>query len=364
MVAARDLYQVLGVERTATQEEIKKAYRSLARRLHPDVNADPEAGERFKEVTAAYEILSDPQKRRQYDMYGQSGGPDVFPFGDVADIFEAFFGPGTFGRRRPAARPTRTQRGEDLRGSMRLSFEEAIFGTHRDVDVEAMEVCDRCGGSGAEPGTTPTRCGTCGGAGQVQEVRRSIFGTVMTSHACPTCHGAGEEILDRCERCFGEGRVRTTRSVPVDVPAGVADGLELRVPGAGNAGRAGGTVGDLYLSISVEPSQVFERKGQDLFAVLDVSVPQASLGADLQVDTVDGPERVKLDAGTQSGHVIRLRGRGVPHLGRRGRGDLFLTVHVETPRGLSKPERHLMQELAALRGEEPGEGAPGRLRHP
>lgn len=364
MVAARDLYQILGVPRTATPEEIKKAYRNLARQLHPDVNADPEAGERFKEVTAAYEILSDPDKRRRYDMYGQGVGPDVFPFGDVADIFEAFFGPGTFGRRRPTTRPTRTQRGEDLRGSIRLSFEEAVFGAHRDIDVENLEACDRCQGSGAEPGTAPSRCHTCGGAGQVQDVRRSIFGTVMTSQPCPTCYGTGEEVLDRCERCFGEGRVRTRRSIPVDVPAGVADGLELRVPGAGNAGRATGPVGDLYLSISVDPSPVFERKGQDLYAVLDVSVSQVSLGADLEVQTVDGPERVRLEAGTESGHVIKLRGKGVPNLGRRGRGDLFLTVHVETPRGLSKQERRLLEELAALRGEDSRKGVSGRLRRP
>jgi molecular chaperone DnaJ len=363
VVAARDLYQILGVARTATQEEIRKAYRSLARQLHPDVNDDPEAGERFKEVTAAYEILSDPQKRRQYDMYGQ-GGPDVFPFGDVADIFEAFFGPGTFGRRRQTTRPTRTRRGEDVRGSLRLAFEESIFGAHREMDVDTLEVCDRCNGSGAEPGTAPTRCRTCGGAGQVQEVRRSIFGTVMTSQACPTCQGTGEEVLERCERCFGEGRVRATRSVPFDVPPGVADGLELRVPGAGSAGRAGGPVGDLYLSISVDPSPVFERKGQDLHAVLDVSVPQASLGADLEVETVEGPERVKLEAGTESGHVIKLRGKGVPHLGRRGRGDLYLTVHVETPKGLSKQEKRLLEELAALRGEDTGKAVPGRLRKP
>jgi molecular chaperone DnaJ len=364
VVAARDLYEILGVPRTATQEDIRKAYRALARKLHPDVNADPEAGERFKEVTAAYEILSDPEKRRQYDLFGQRGGPDVFPFGDVADIFEAFVGPGTFGRRRTASRPTRTQRGEDLRGSLRLTFEESVFGAHRELDVESLEVCDRCGGSGAEPGTAPSRCRTCGGAGQVQDVRRSIFGTVMTSQPCPACTGTGEEILDRCERCFGEGRVRTTRSVPVEVPPGVADGLELRVPGAGNAGRAGGAVGDLYLSISVEPSPVFERKGQDLFAVLDVSVPQAALGAELDVETVDGPERLRLEPGTESGERIRLKGKGVPNLGRRGRGDLFLTVHVETPKALSKQERSLLRELAALRGEDAAKRLPGRLRRP
>lgn len=364
MAAARDLYAILGVSSDASQDDIKRAYRQLARQLHPDVSGAQDAEERFKEVSAAYEILSDPQKRRQYDLYGQAGAPQSFPFGDVADIFEAFFGPGTFGQRRRATRRTRSQRGDDLHGTVRLSFEESVFGTHRDIDVERLEVCDRCEGSGAEPGTQPTRCATCGGAGQVQEVRRSIFGTVMTAQPCPACGGTGERVLSPCTTCRGEGRVRSSGIVPVDVPAGVADGLELHVAGGGNAGRAGGGPGDLYLSISVEPSPVFERRGQDLIATLDVSVAQAALGVELEVDTVDGPVRVKVPAGTESGSIIRLKDRGVPNLGRRGRGDLFLTVHVETPRDLSKKERGLLEELAALRGEDVGKGVPGRLRKP
>ncbi|MGZ4154155.1 MAG: molecular chaperone DnaJ [Actinomycetota bacterium] len=363
-MAAHDLYAILGVGPDASQEEIKRAYRQLARQLHPDVSQAPDAEERFKQVSAAYEILSDPQKRRQYDLYGQGGGPQPFPFGDVADIFEAFFGPGTFGQRRRPARRTRAQRGEDLRGGVRLSFEESVFGAHREIDVDRLEVCDRCEGSGAEPGTQPTRCATCGGSGQVQEVRRSIFGTVMTAQPCPTCGGTGEQVLSPCTTCRGEGRVRTSTVVPVDVPPGVADGLELHVASAGNAGRAGGPPGDLYLSIGVEPSPVFDRRGQDLFATLDLSVAQAALGVDLEVETVDGPERVKVHGGTESGPVIRLKDHGVPNLGRRGRGDLFLTVHVETPRELSRRERQLLEELAALRGEDVGKGVPGRLRKP
>ncbi len=363
-MAARDLYAILGVGPDASQEEIRRAYRQLARQLHPDVSQEPDSEERFKQVSAAYEILSDPQKRRQYDLYGQGGGPQAFPFGDVADIFEAFFGPGTFGQRRRPARRTRAQRGEDLHGGMRLSFEESVFGAHREIDVERLEVCDRCEGSGAEPGTQPTRCATCGGSGQVQEMRRSIFGTVMTAQPCPTCGGTGEQVLSPCARCRGEGRVRTSTVVPADVPAGVGDGLELHVAAAGNAGRAGGPPGDLYLSIGVESSPVFDRRGQDLFATLDLSIAQAALGVDLEVETVDGPKRVKIHAGTESGTVIRLKDHGVPNLGRRGRGDLFLTVHVETPRELSKRERQLLEELAALRGEDVGKGVPGRLRKP
>jgi molecular chaperone DnaJ len=361
-VSAQDLYAILGVSPDATQEDIRRAYRQLARQLHPDVSAAPDAEARFKQVSAAYEILSDPQKRRQYDLYGQSGGAPGFPFGDVADIFEAFFGAGTFGQRRRPTRRSRSQRGEDLRGRVRLTFEESVFGAQRDVELERLELCDRCQGSGAEPGTEPTRCPTCGGTGQVQDVRRSIFGTVMTAQPCRTCGGTGEQVLSPCEKCFGEGRVRASAVVPVDVPAGVADGLELHVSADGNAGRAGGPPGDLYLSILVEPSPVFERRGQDLFATLDVSVAQAALGVELEVETVDGPERVKVPAGTESGTVLKLKDHGVPNLGRRGRGALFLTVHVETPRELSKRERQLLEELASLRGEDVGKGVPGRLR--
>jgi molecular chaperone DnaJ len=250
MASIRDLYEILGIPRTATQDEIRKAYRRLARELHPDSSGDPATEERFKEVTAAYEILSDPNKRERYDLYGR-GGPEAFPFADISEIFEAFFATGTFGRRREPTPRTRTRRGEDLRAAVLLSFEEAAFGIRRDVTLDALQTCDRCQGSGAEPGSSPSRCRTCGGTGQVQEVRRSIFGTVMTGRACATCEGTGQEIQAKCERCRGEGRVPAERTAPVDVPAGVAHGVELRVPGRGHAGRAGGPPGDLFLSIAV-----------------------------------------------------------------------------------------------------------------
>ncbi len=364
MTEVRDLYAILGVSHDATDEEIKKAYRGLAREHHPDVSGDPGSDDRFKEVAAAYEILSDPAKRRQYDLYGSRGGPDAFPFGDVGDIFEAFFGGGGFGRRRPQQRRTRTARGDDLFATVALSFTDAAFGAHREIVVERLETCGRCSGSGAEPGSSPSRCRTCQGTGQVQDVRRSIFGTMMTAHLCATCEGTGEEILDKCPDCRGAGRIAVERRVPVDVPPGVSDGLELRVTGVGHAGRAGGPPGDLYLSIRSAGSEIFERRGQDVFATLDVSMVQAALGAELEVETLDGGERIRLEAGTESGTVIRLRGKGIPNLGRRGRGDLFLTVYVETPKGLKKDERAVLEQLAKLRGEDTKKDsvAPARLR--
>ncbi len=359
MAPLRDLYDILGVPRDATQDEIRRAYRRLARQHHPDVNDDPQAEDRFKEMAAAYEILSDPEKRQRYDRYGSGGGPIGFPFDDVTDLFEAFFGGSPFGQRRTATRRTRTRHGEDVYAQVSLTFREAAFGVRREVLVAKLEPCDRCDGSGAEPGTEPSRCRTCGGSGQVQDVRRSIFGTVMTAHPCSICEGTGEEIV-RCERCEGDGRVPLEATIPVDVPAGVSDGMELRVAGAGHAGRAGGSPGDLYLSLSVEEDPVFERRGQDLFSILEVPMTQAALGAEVELETLDGAERIRVEPGTSSGTTVRLRGKGIPNLGRRGRGDLFVTVQIQTPRPGSQEERTLLERLAELRGEPAGERAPVR----
>jgi molecular chaperone DnaJ len=247
-----------------------------------------------------------------------------------------------------------------------LLFEGSVFGVQKEVEVERLVVCARCSGIGAEPGTSPIACRACGGAGEVQSVRRSIFGTVMTATACPTCGGSGEEIPDRCEECGGEGRVRAPGTVTFDVPAGVLEGMDLRVAGQGNAGVAGGPPGDLIIGVDVEPSAAFERQGQDLYAVLDVTITLASLGGEIEIQTLDGPERIRIDPGTESGSVLRLKGKGVPHLQRRGRGDLFVTVHVVTPRDISKEERELLERLAELRGEVGGgNGAtPRELRRP
>ena len=366
MAQIRDLYEILGLGRDATGEDIKKAYRTLAREYHPDVNPDPAAEARFKEVSAAYEILSDPQKRQQYDLYGSGRGGMEFPFGDVSEIFEAFFGQGTFGSRRGATRRSRTQHGEDVFATVELEFREAVFGLRNAVTVARLEPCDRCEGSGAEPGTSPERCRSCKGTGQVQDVRRSVFGTVMTAHPCAACQGTGEEITSACERCEGRGRIASEVTVPVDIPPGVSDGLDLRITGAGHAGRSGGPRGDLYLTLAVHEDPVFERRGADVFAVLDVPMVQAALGAEVEVETLDGPKGVKIEPGTQSGTTIQLRDGGVPNLGRRGRGDLFLTFQVRTPEAGSKDERRLLEELAEFRGELAGKRASVRatLRRP
>jgi molecular chaperone DnaJ len=364
----RDLYEVLGIGRDATDDDIRKAYRRLAREHHPDVSGDPAAEERFKEVAGAYEILSDPQKRARYDTFGSANGPSTAGFTDISDIFEMFFGGGGLGgfggqsrRRGPRGR---AQRGEDLAFRMRLDFRDAAFGLRRDVDLERLVVCDTCLGNGAQPGTAPVACRTCGGVGEVQSARRSVFGTLMTSAPCPTCDGSGQEIPDKCVTCGGAGRVRETATVTLEIPAGVSDGMELRVGGSGHAGIAGAPAGDLYVRLDVEPPIEFERRNQDLYAVLDISITQATLGAEIVVPGLDGPETIKIESGTPSGAVVRLKGRGIPNLQRRGRGDLYVTLHVVTPTELSREERKLLEQLAKLRGE-PSKGAVERpVRRP
>jgi molecular chaperone DnaJ len=364
----RDLYEILGVDRSASDEDIRKAYRRLAREHHPDVSGDPAAEERFKEVAGAYEILSDPDKRARYDAFGDAGGPAAAGFGDLSDIFEMFFGGGGFGgfggaggRRRSRGR---TRRGEDLAVRLRISFRDAVFGLRRDVELERLATCEACLGNGAAPGTAPIACRTCGGTGEVQSARRSVFGTLMTTATCTTCDGTGQEIPDKCPVCAGAGRVRATAAVTLEIPAGVSDGMELRVGGAGHVGVAGGPAGDLFVRLEVEPSPAFDRRGQDLHAVLDVSITQATLGATITVPGLDGDETITLEPGTASGTIVRLRGKGVPNLQRRGRGDLYVTVHVVTPTDLSREERKLLEQLAALRGEPKKGATEGTLRRP
>ncbi|HEX9969371.1 MAG TPA: molecular chaperone DnaJ [Acidimicrobiales bacterium] len=363
---ATDYYQLLGVSPSATDDEIKRAYRKLARELHPDTNPDPTAEERFKEVTLAYETLRDPERRQRYDMFGPegvrgaggAGGAAGDPFGGgLGDLFDAFFGGGSMfgGGAASGARGrgrTGPPRGHDVEMRLQLTFEEAVFGAHRDITVMLPVGCETCGGTGARPGTTPTSCSQCQGTGEVRRVRNSILGQMVTASPCPRCGGAGEEVASPCGDCRGEGRRHEERTLTVEVPGGVDDGSTLRLTGRGAAGPRGGPAGDLYVHLSVVGSERFRRQGYDLVHELHVPVTQAALGAHLPFETLDGVEDLVLPAGTQTGRVFRLRGRGVPHVDGRGRGDLLVQVVVDTPTDLSKAEEDVLRQLAALRGED------------
>ncbi len=357
MAAKRDYYEVLGVDRNATPEEIKRAYRRLARRYHPDVNReDPEAEEKFKEITEAYQVLSDPQKRAAYDRFGHaglSGAPGGDPFAGVeinlGDLFEAFFGDLGFGPFRGRRRgPTR---GRDRSVTVVLEFEEALRGVEKVVQVERMEVCDACLGSGAEPGTQPTRCRTCGGTGEVRRVQRTFLGQFVQVATCPTCGGEGYEIPIPCRRCGGEGRVRATRKVRVKIPAGVDSGDRIRIAGEGDVGPRGGSPGHLFVTVEVKPHPYFRREGQDVYVEWPIHVARAALGGKVQVPTPDGVVTVDLPAGVQPGHRVILRGKGAPDpLGGR-RGDLYIHFRVVVPRRLTREQRRLFEELDRLLGD-------------
>lgn len=363
-----DLYEVLGVPRTATPEEIKKAYRSLARQLHPDANPGDSAAEaRFKEVAVAYEVLSDPEKRQRYDAFGpdglrgMGGGGDVF--GGFGDLFETIFGGGVFGeQRRGASGPPR---GQDLEVVVDIDFEVAVFGGEQPVSVRTAVACEDCEASGAAPGSSPSTCPECRGSGQVRRVRQSILGQMVTAGRCGRCGGLGQ-VLDRpCPSCAGDGRLVTDRTYTVEIPAGVDTGATLRLGGRGAVGLRGGGRGDLYVHLRVRRHERFERSGFDLVHELPVSVAQAALGVVVPFETLDGVEELSLPRGTQTGRVLRLRGRGVPHLEGRGRGDLLVQVLVETPADLTDEQEELLRQFAASRGEavaEPDQGLLGRIR--
>jgi len=350
---ATDYYEMLGVDRDASDEELRRAYRRLARNLHPDANGgDPAAEARFKEVTLAYETLRDPERRRRYDLFGPEngrgvpGGGDIFG-GGLGDIFGAFFGGSPFGSTRPAG----PRRGDDLEVALELRFEEAVFGVERELSLRGAVACETCAGSGSQPGTMPTTCGECGGAGQVRRVRQSILGQVVTTTPCPRCQGIGQVLTAPCRDCGGDGRRIEEHTVRVEVPAGVDDGTTLRIPGAGNAPHRGGIPGDCYVHLRVTPHERFRRAGTDLTADVHVAFTQAALGATVEFESLDGHEQIQVPAGTQSGKVVRLRGKGVPHLRGRGRGDLHVRIVVDTPTGMPKEQEALLRELAAMREE-------------
>jgi molecular chaperone DnaJ len=351
-----DYYELLGLSRDASPDDIKRAYRRLARELHPDTgHGSPESEARFKEVARAYEVLSDPDKRRRYDAYGPAGvegmatGADPFDFGGIGDVFEAFFGSGFGGRSRGPAGPPR---GEDLEQVVDLEFEEAVFGCEHPVTIKTAVPCADCGATGAADGTQPVACFECQGTGQVQRVRQSFIGQMVTSSPCARCAGSGQIIPTPCAECRGEGRRIQERTYTVDIVAGVDDGSTLRLAGRGAVGPRGGTAGDLYVHVRVKPHPRFERHGTDLTTVLHLPYTQATLGATLSFDTLDGTDEIDIPRGTASGTTFRLRGRGVPHLERRSRGDLLIEVVVDVPTELSEDEEAVMRQLAELRGEE------------
>jgi len=347
----RDYYEVLGVSRTAVEQEIKSAYRKLALQYHPDRNpGNPEAEERFKECSEAYAVLADGEKRARYDRFGHAGvnggaqgfaGFDATVFNDFQDIFGDLFGFGDIFGGQAGRRRSRAQRGADLREDLTLEFEEAFFGTTRHVQVRRHEGCEQCKGSGIAPGKAPITCTTCGGRGQV----RYQQGFFSITRACSTCGGSGKLIIDPCSQCRGQGRVTRDRTVTVKVPAGVEEGARILYSNEGEAGVYGGPPGDLYIVLHVREHAFFEREGKDLHCVVPISISQAALGAEVQVPTLEGEHTLKIPEGTQTGANFKLKNKGVPVLNGRGRGDLFVEVKVQTPSKLTKRQRELLQEL-------------------
>ncbi|NLE44634.1 MAG: molecular chaperone DnaJ [Chloroflexi bacterium] len=346
MNSKRDYYEVLGVTRSAPPDDIKKAYRRLARQFHPDVSQEPDAEARFKEINEAYEVLSDSEKRSMYDRFGhtQPGmGNFGFDFGfrNPFDIFEEVFGGAGFS----GARRRGPRRGADLRYDLTIEFEEAVFGCEKEIEVSRHEVCPACNGARAEPGTTPIRCSECGGTGQVRRVQRSILGSFVSVANCPACSGSGEVIQTPCSQCNGSGSVYSGRKLSVKIPPGVDQDTQIRLASEGELGQQGGPPGNLYVVLNVEPHPVFQRRGDDVVVEMQINVAQAALGADVEVPTLEGEETISIAPGTQNGTVLRLRARGVPHLRKSGRGDLLVLVRVAIPTRLSREQKRLFQEL-------------------
>lgn len=353
----RDYYEVLGVSRSATEEEIKKAFRRLAKQYHPDANKEQGAEARFIEVNEAYEVLSDPQKRAAYDRYGHAGVgngmagagfSDFSSFSSINDLFETFFAGATGTQRRAGS-----QRGADIRYELTITFEEAVFGCQKEIDLPRWETCTNCRGNGAQPGTSTTRCPACQGTGEVRRVQQSIFGQLVNVTMCERCRGEGRIITTPCEKCRGQGRVRNNRRVVVNIPAGVDDGINVRVTGEGEVSSRGGTPGNLYVVLTVKPHPFFKRQGNDIQYELPISFTQAALGDEVEVQTVDGKTTaLKIPAGTQSGRSFRLKGMGVPVVHSTARGDQHVIVKVVTPTNLTVEQKQLLEEFARLEREQ------------
>ena len=343
----QDYYDVLGVTKNASQEEIKKAFRKLAMQHHPDRNKSADAHERFKEINEAYEVLSDADRRAMYDRFGHAGaesafgarGFEGFSFGGFGDIFDAFFGGTTATRRGP-------RKGSDLRQRITLTFEESAFGTEKTIEVPSVELCSTCDGLRAEPGSQPERCTNCDGTGELRRVQQSVFGQFVNVATCDRCRGEGRVVANPCKACRGSGFERRTRKLQVRFPAGVDEGSQMRLAGEGEVGLHGGPRGNLYIQIAVKPHKLFQRDGDDLIYNLELNIAQAALGLQTEAPTLDGNEPLRVPPGTQSGEVFVLRGKGVPHLRSSGRGDLLVHVQVSTPKDLTPEQKRLLGELA------------------
>jgi molecular chaperone DnaJ len=366
-----DYYQDLGVSRDASPEDIKRAYRRLARKLHPDVNSGPEAEEQFKKVSQAYDVLGDPEKRRSYDMGADPYATGAASFGQgfsFSDIMDAFFGGGAGGPQRGPR--SRQRRGQDALVRLDIDLADAVFGAERELTLETAVVCGTCHGDGAQPGTSRRTCDVCGGRGEIQQVQRSFLGQVMTSRPCMTCQGYGEVLVSPCFECSGDGRVRTRRTLKIKVPPGVDTGTRIQLTGEGEVGQGGGPPGDLYVEVNVRPHATFQRRGDDLHCTVELPMTAAALGTTVKLDTFDGTNELEIRPGTQAGDAMTLRGLGVTHLRGTGRGDLIVHANVLTPTRLDAEQEALLRQFAALRGEErpvghlapAGQGLLGKLR--